>query len=324
MAAQAAQAAQAASQAAAVTYAFLGLGIMGAPMARNILAKLPHASLLVWNRTSSVAESFAAASGGRARAVATPREAAAGASVTFAMLADPAAALSVALGAPDGAVLGLRPGAAYVDLSTVDAACAAAVAAGVRAAGGLFLEAPVSGSKQPAIDGQLVVLAAGDAGALEASGAALAAVGKKTFFYGPAVGAGARMKLVINMTMETMLVALSEGVALAQAEGVDAADLLAALDLGAVASPLVRGKGPALAAGGPFPPAFPLKHAAKDLRLALAAGARAGVALPVAAAAGARFEAALAAGHGDEDFAAVHALHGRRAGGGGGAGGATA
>ena len=298
--------AAAAAAGPSVVYGFLGLGIMGRPMALNVLSKVPGASLLVWNRSAAVAEAFARDSGGRARAVATPREAVAGASVTFAMLADPAAARAVALG-PGGACEGVAAGRAYVDMSTVDAATARAVGEGVRAAGGLFLEAPVSGSKQPAIDGQLVVLAAGDAAALDAAAPALAAMGKKTFFYGPEVGKAATMKLVINMTMETMLVALSEGITLCSASGLAPSDLLAAIDLGAIASPLVRGKGPLMAAsGGPYAPAFPLKHAAKDLRLALAAAAEAGVQLPVAAAASGRFEAALASGRGDEDMAAVH------------------
>jgi len=291
--------------AAPVVYGFLGLGIMGRPMAANILSKVPGATLLVWNRTAAVSEHFAATSGGRARAVASPREVAAGADVTFAMLADPAAARAVALG-PGGVCEGLRAGTAYVDMSTVDAATAVAVSEGVRAAGGHFLEAPVSGSKQPAIDGALVVLTAGDVAAHAAAAPALAAMGKKTFYYGARVGQAATMKLVINMTMETMLVALSEGVSLAAAAGIAPADFLAAAELGAISSPLVKGKGPLMAAGGPYPAAFPLKHAAKDLRLALAAGAAAGVDLPVAAAASGRFEAALHAGRGDEDMAAVH------------------
>ena len=106
--------------------------------------------------------------------------------------------------------------------------------------------------------------------------------------------------------MLTMLAGLSEGLALAEGVGVAPSDLLAALDLGAVSSPLVRGKGPSMAARGPYPPAFPLKHAAKDLRLSLAAAAAAGVHLPVASATSAVFEEALAAGRGDEDMAAVH------------------
>jgi glyoxylate/succinic semialdehyde reductase len=291
--------------AAPVVFGFVGLGIMGRPMAANILKKLPHASLVVWNRSPAAAEAFVAECCGRARAAASPREVAAASSVTFAMLADPAAARSVALGS-GGVVEGISAGNVYCDMSTIDAESARAIAAGVRASGGLFLEAPVSGSKQPAIDGQLVVLAAGDANALAAAAPALDAMGKKTFFYGADVGKGAAMKLVINMTMESMLVALSEGLALAEGSGLASADLLAAIDLGAIASPLVRGKGPMMAAGGPHAPAFPLKHAAKDLRLALAAGAAARIDLPVAAAASARFEAALAAGRGDEDMAAVH------------------
>ena len=113
--------------------------------------------------------------------------------------------------------------------------------------------------------------------------------------------------------MGTMLVALSEGVALAAASGLAPTDLLAVIDLGAIASPLTRMKGPGIAAGGPFPPAFPLKHQQKDLRLALALGDEHGQALPLAAAANAAFIAAKAAGHGDSDFAAVSTVVGKPA-----------
>jgi 3-hydroxyisobutyrate dehydrogenase-like beta-hydroxyacid dehydrogenase len=100
---------------------------------------------------------------------------------------------------------------------------------------------------------------------------------------------------------------VSEGVSLAQAAGLEGSDLLAVLELGAISAPMFKMKGPALIKGGPFVTAFPLKHQQKDLRLALELGAAAGVPLPVAAAANAQFVRALAEGHGDEDFAAVHA-----------------
>jgi len=206
-------------------------------------------------------------------------------------------------------------------MSTVDAATSQKIAAAVAAKGARFLEAPVvrrslqcsfathapqSGSKQPAIDGQLVILAAGDESLFAAASPAFAVLGKRSFFLG-AAGKGAQMKLVVNMMMGSMMASLSEGVALAQASGLDGAELLAVLDLGAVAAPMFKMKGPALVKGGPYPPAFPLKHQQKDLRLALELGAAAGVALPVAAAANQSFVAALAQGRGDDDFSAVHA-----------------
>ena len=164
----------------------------------------------------------------------------------------------------------------------------------------------MSGSKQPAIDGQLIILAAGDESLYQECAPAWGVVSKKAVFLG-ATGAGARMKLVVNCIMGSMMTALSEGITLAQASGLDAADLLTVLDCGAIANPMFRMKGPGMAAGGPYPPAFPLKHQQKDMRLALALSEALGVSMPVAAAANEAYKRARADGHGDEDFAAVHA-----------------
>lgn len=105
--------------------------------------------------------------------------------------------------------------------------------------------------------------------------------------------------------MGTMAASLAENLALAQAAGLSAADVLQVVGLGAVAAPMFAVKGPAMAARA-YPTAFPLKHQQKDLRLALALADAVGVAAPLAAAANARFIEARAAGHGDADFAAVY------------------
>ena len=109
------------------------------------------------------------------------------------------------------------------------------------------------------------------------------------------------------MMMGTMMAAFSEGVSLAQASGLEAADLLSVLELGAISAPMFKMKGPLLASNGPYPPAFPLKHQQKDLRLALQLGDSHDVPLPVAAAANEAFKRAKAEGRGDDDFSAVHA-----------------
>lgn len=129
------------------------------------------------------------------------------------------------------------------------------------------------------------------------------------------------MKLVVNMLLCAQTAALGEAVALCEAAGLDAADLLEVLGQGAMASPMVSLKGGAMAARA-YPPAFPLCHAAKDLRFALQLGDELGVgaSLGIAAAASATFEAAAAEGRADEDFAAV-AETSRRAAGRGAAGG---
>eukprot|EP00879_Flechtneria_rotunda_P023470 GHRR01024826.1.p1 GENE.GHRR01024826.1~~GHRR01024826.1.p1 ORF type:complete len:256 (+),score=98.14 GHRR01024826.1:252-1019(+) len=216
---------------------------------------------------------------------------------------NPVCELQAALG-PGGVVDGLKPGKSYVDMSTVDEATSQEIAAAVTAKGGRFLEAPVSGSKKPAIDGQLIILAAGDEGLFKECEGAFSVMGKRSLFLG-SVGAGSRMKLVVNMVMGSMMGAFAEGMALADKAGLQQPDLLEVLGLGAMANPMFALKGPSLTQRQ-YPPAFPLKHQQKDLRLALALGDSVNQPLPVAAAANEAFKQAKAKGHGDADFAAVY------------------
>ena len=131
------------------------------------------------------------------QAAPTPAAVVAACDITVAMLSDPEACLAVACGGEgsESVAAAMAPGKGYVDVSTVDAATSQAVAAVVRAAGGSFLEAPVSGSKGPAEQGQLVFLTAGDRQLFDAAGPLLEVMGKASLFLGD-VGAGANMKLV--------------------------------------------------------------------------------------------------------------------------------
>lgn len=138
-----------------------------------------------------------------AKVAATPAEVVQNCDITFGMLADPEAALAVVEG-KDGIASAITTGKSYVDVSTVDEACSQKVSAMVTQAGGRFLEAPVSGSKKPAIDGTLIFLCAGDESLYTECKAAFDIMGKAAFFLG-AVGAGARMKLVVNMVMGSMM-----------------------------------------------------------------------------------------------------------------------
>jgi glyoxylate/succinic semialdehyde reductase len=265
----------------------------------------------VWNRTPGPGSDALAAAG----ATVAPSAAAALASadITFAMLADPAAARAVVAQAVDGAAGKAAGGWGYVDVSTVDAATARAVGTAIHAAGGRFLEAPVSGSKAPAEGGQLIFLAAGDADLYERAGPALDAMGKARFLLGEGTpGAGARMKLAVNALMGTMAVALGEALAVGEAAGLDTKALVEVVGLGAVAAPMFALKGPGMAAPAPrsYPPAFPLKHQAKDLRLYEALAREVGVATPLGDAAGAVFAAAEAEGLGEDDFVAVREVCG--------------
>ncbi|KAJ7961760.1 Glyoxylate/succinic semialdehyde reductase [Quillaja saponaria] len=152
-----------------------------------------------------------------------------------------------------------------------------------RSKGDHFIEAPVSGSKKPAEDGQLVILFAGDKALYDEALPAFDVLGKKSFFLGE-VGNGAKMKLVVNMIMGSMMNAFSEGLTLAGKSGLSPQTVLDVLDLGAIANAMFKMKGPTMIQNN-YPPAFPLKHQQKDMRLALALGDENAVSMPVAAAA---------------------------------------
>ncbi|KAG9445550.1 hypothetical protein H6P81_011678 [Aristolochia fimbriata] len=277
---------------------FLGLGIMGKAMSMNLLKA--GFKVTVWNRTLSKCEELVehGASIGE-----TPAAVIKKCKYTIAMLSDPAAALSVVFD-KGGVLEEICSGKGYVDMSTVDATTSSQINEAITKKGGYFLEAPVSGSKKPAEDGQLVILAAGDKTLYEEAIPAFDVMGKKAFYLGE-VGNGAKMKLVVNMIMGSMMNAFSEGLVLADRSGLNQQTLLDVLDLGAISNPMFRLKGPTMIEGN-YPPAFPLKHQQKDMRLALALGDENAVSMPVAAASNEAFKTARSLGHGDSDFSAVH------------------
>jgi 2-hydroxy-3-oxopropionate reductase len=276
---------------------FIGLGIMGSAMAKNLLKA--GFKVTVWNRSSEKAEELAALGADRAE---SPRAVAESSPITFAMLADPAAALDVSFG-KNGVLEGIG-GRGYVDMSTVDASTSRRIADAVSGRGGRFLEAPVSGSRKPAEEGSLVIMAAGDSSLFDDATPALEKMGKKILYLGD-VGNGANMKLTVNMVMGGMMAAFCEGLALAEESGLDPAALLEVIDSGAIANPMFRIKGGAILKGD-FTVAFPLKHMQKDLRLAVDLGDRAGQPLFSAAAANESFKRAREMGLGDEDFSALY------------------
>lgn len=277
---------------------FLGLGIMGKAMALNLLR---HGfKVTVWNRTPAKCEELVEHG---ASVGITPAAVIKKCNYTIAMLSDPNAALSVVFD-KDGALEEICSGKGYIDMSTVDADTSMKISKAILRKGGLFLEAPVSGSKKPAEDGQLVILAAGEKALYEEMLPALDVLGKKSFFLGK-VGNGAKMKLVVNMIMGSMMNAFSEGLALAGSSGLSQETLLDVLELGAINNPMFKLKGPAMIKSS-YPPAFPLKHQQKDMRLALALGDEHAVTMPVAAAANESFKGARGMGLGDLDFSAVY------------------
>ncbi|WP_321530173.1 NAD(P)-dependent oxidoreductase [uncultured Desulfuromonas sp.] len=278
-------------------YGFIGSGLMGNPMAMNLI-KAGH-QLTVYNRDASKCQNLIEAG---ATQVSTPLEVVAAADVTFCMVADPEAAMAVCF-SPHGVIQGVGPGKGYVDMSTVDPQTAEKIGISVQARGGEYLEAPVSGTVQPARDGELIIMTAGDEALLEKAQPGFDAMGKKTVFLGE-IGAAASMKLTVNMMMGSMIAALSEGLTLAQASGLEGEALLDVLSAGALACPMFKGKGAAMLAKN-FTANFPLKHLQKDLRLAVQLGDHHRVPLANAAASNEMAKRGCQMGFADEDMCAM-------------------
>jgi len=254
----------------------------------------------VWNRSSDKCAPLEAKG---AKVASTPQALVEACDLILACTSDPASAKAVVFG-EGGVLAGITSGKRFVDMSTVDEATSKEIGEAVTAKGGRFLEAPVSGSKGPALQGQLVILTAGDKALQEEAQPCFDVLGKRTFFLGD-VGCGARMKLVVNMVMGINIVALSEGLALGTKGGLQGSDIMDVIKEGALTCPMYSLKGPKMLEGD-FAPAFPLKHQQKDVRLAIGLGEEVGQALPLAATANEVFKAARAAGKSDDDMSAVY------------------
>lgn len=270
---------------------------MGSPMAQNLIKS--GCDVTVWNRTKSKCDPLISLG---AKYGSTPEEVAASCDVTFAMLADPGSAVDVACG-KQGAVNGMSPGKGYVDVSTVDGATSKLINSRMKETGALFLEAPVSGSKKPAKDGQLIFLTAGDRSLYDSVAPFLDIMGKSRFYLGD-VGNGAAMKLVVNMIMGSMMASFSEGLFLGEKVGLDPSVIVEVVSQGAISAPMFSMKGPSMVQSK-YPTAFPLKHQQKDMRLALGLAESVSQPTPVAAAANELYKVAKSRGYSDEDFSAV-------------------
>ena len=277
---------------------FLGLGIMGKAMTANLVKA--GFDVTVWNRNPEKCAELVLLG---ARQGATPKDVAASCDITFAMVSDPEAALALCKG-PDGVAAGIGAGRGYIDMSTVDDTTSKAIADLINQAGGRFLEAPVSGTKKPAEDGTLIILAAGNQSLYEDAKSAFDVIGKMSPYLGE-VGQGANMKLVVNMIMGGMLSIFSEGMSLGQKAGLDGQHILDIIDAGAMSNPMFKGKG-AMLLKEDYTTSFPLKHMQKDMRLAVALGDQLEQPVPTAAIANEAFKQAIKAGFAEEDIAAVY------------------
>jgi 3-hydroxyisobutyrate dehydrogenase-like beta-hydroxyacid dehydrogenase len=279
------------------TVGFIGLGLMGKPMARNLLkAGFP---LLVWNRTKNRAEDLVNEG---ARLAATPREAASQADVLITIVSDPPAVEEVLWGAT-GALEGLRRGSVLIDSSTISPELARRASQACADRGVDYLDAPVTGGTWGAEKGELVFMVGGKAEVLERVKPVLNAVGKRFFLLGPN-GAGQTVKLAMNMMMAIQVEALAEALALVAAAGVPGEKLIEVMQSSMARAAVLDVKAPQILQNE-YPASFPLRLMHKDVRLALELARQNGVTLPAGAAAYGTYTAVKNSSQDDPDYAAV-------------------
>jgi len=280
------------------TVALLGTGTMGAGMAANIArAGLP---LRVWNRSREKAEPLA-----RVGAVVadSPADAVQGADLVLTMLFDADAVASTM----EQARASLAPGAVWVQQSTVGVEGSDRLVALARDLGVAYVDAPVLGTRKPADDGTLVVLASGPQDVRERVTPVFDAIGSRTLWLG-AAGEASRLKLAANAWVITVVEGIAESLALTRSLGLDPHLFLQAVAGGAMDAPYVQLKGTAMIEGD-FAPSFSIDGAAKDGDLIVAAARGAGVELAVVEAARDHLARARAAGHGGQDVSATYLEH---------------
>lgn len=283
---------------------FLGLGVMGQPMALNLVrAGTP---LVVWNRTPARCDPVRAAG---ATVAASPDAVFAAAGTVLMMLADDAAVDEV-LGRGTPAFGALVAGHTVVHMGTTSPDYSRGLAEDVAAAGGRYVEAPVSGSRVPAVKGELVGMLAGDA--VEEVGPLLAPMCQETFVCG-AVPNALLMKLAVNLYLITMVTGLAEAAHFAARHGLDPHLFEAVLAAGPMASSVSRGKAAKLVAGD-FDVQASVANVLENNRLVAEAARGAGLASPLLDVCHALYGEANALGHGGSDMVAVlHAIEARTA-----------
>jgi 3-hydroxyisobutyrate dehydrogenase-like beta-hydroxyacid dehydrogenase len=278
--------------------AFLGLGIMGEPMAANLVRA--GFEVIVWNRTASRANDFAAKHG--AHPEPTPAAAAELADVTITMVPDGPEVEDVLFG-DHGAAQGMRRGSCAIDMSTIAPAVSVSIADRLAEEGIDFLDAPVTGSRPRAEDGTLTIMVGGSDATFERAGPVLEAMGKLVVHAGPQ-GHGSIVKLLNNTTAAVNALAVAEALVAAKAAGVDTDRLREVMAAGSGGSAMLDLKaGPMVEHD--FEPLFKLAHMLKDVRHSLTAAERLGARMALAETAEAAYARADRKGLGEQDFAAV-------------------
>ena len=276
--------------------AFLGLGIMGRPMAAN-LAKAGH-EVTVWNRSPGKNVEGA-------RTASSPAEAAKGAEVVWMCVSDTKAVESLLFG-EQGIEQSLSAGAIVVDSSTISPTATCKFAERVRAKGADYVDAPVTGSKTGSESGTLIFIVGGNEATIEKLKPLFAATGKQFFRMGE-TGKGQAAKLAMNLQIALIYEGFAEGLTLAAKLGVDAATLLPLIQASMVRSGVIEYKAP-FVLNRDFTPNFPLRLMHKDIRLMLEAAKEARVKLPALEIVEEVYDVAVEDGKQDLDYAATITL----------------
>jgi len=257
--------------------AFIGLGVMGYPMAGHLAKRGGH-DVTVYNRTAAKAEKWAAEFGGRAAA--TPKAAAAGAEFVFTCVGNDDDVRAVVL-APEGALSGMPSGAVLIDNTTASAAVAREVGAAASARDVGFLDAPVSGGQAGAENGQLTVMVGGDEATFAKAKPVIDAYARMVGRMG-GNGAGQLAKMVNQICIAGVVQGLAEGLSFAQKAGLDVEALVAVISKGAAQSWQMENRHKTMAAGK-FEFGFAVDWMRKDLGIALAEAKHNGATLPLTA-----------------------------------------
>jgi 3-hydroxyisobutyrate dehydrogenase len=273
--------------------AFIGLGVMGFPMAGHLKAKGGH-DLTVHNRTAAKAEAWVAKFGGKSAP--TPRQAADGADFVFTCVGNDNDLRSVTVG-PDGVFAGMRKGATYIDNTTASATLARELSATGKEKGIDVLDAPVSGGQAGAENGVLTVMVGGDQGVFDRAKPVIDAYAKMVGLMGPA-GAGQLTKMVNQICIAGLVQGLSEGVHFAKRAGLDVEKVVGVISKGAAQSWQMENRYKTMDAGK-FDFGFAVDWMRKDLSICLDEARRSGAKLPVAALV-------------DQFYAEVQAMGGKR------------
>jgi 3-hydroxyisobutyrate dehydrogenase-like beta-hydroxyacid dehydrogenase len=283
-----------------VTVGFIGLGTMGSRMAANL--QVHGYPLVVFNRSRDKADELLR---GGARWGESPAATAAGVDVLFTMLSQPETVEAFALGST-GFLHAMRPGAIWVNTSTVNPSFARRMADEAHAAGVRYLDAPVAGSREPAARGELLFMVGGESADVEACRPLLACMGTRVIHVG-GHGLGSSLKMVNNLLVAVTMAAFAEGAALGQALGVPRQTIFDTFIGGPTLAPFVAAKRAKMERDD-YDPEFAMRWMQKDLHLASISGYEAGVPMAVANVTKELYRLAMREGYGELDISAIYAF----------------